>query len=122
MYVFKPADEMLVLTCISYLSYKLHCCLILINVGYLTLHFLNDVVDCVESTPKIDNYIIIAEVKSEPNNRIQGSGLLISSLQTSGLYNTISGTMIFVLMLYGPNQLISYVRAIFCLLVLKQYL
>ena len=40
----------------------------------------------------------------------------------SGLYNTMSGTIIFVLMLYGPNQLFSYVRTIFCLPVLKQYL
>ena len=50
----------------------------------MTLHFLNDVANDAESTYKIENYVIIASLKSESVgkliNRIPGSRLLISSL------------------------------------------
>ena len=51
----------------------------------MTLHFLNEVVNDVDT--KIDNYFIIASLKSEPTckliNRITGLCLLISSLPGS---------------------------------------
>ena len=54
----------------------------------MTLHFLNDVVNDAESTI-IENYVIIASLKSETMgkliNRIPGSHLLISSLPGSAL-------------------------------------
>ena len=51
----------------------------------MTLHFLNDVANDAESTQKkIENYFIIASLKSETTgnliNRIPGSRLFISSL------------------------------------------
>ena len=50
----------------------------------MTLHFLNDVINDIESTKKLDNDVIIASLKSESTckliNRIPGSRLLISSL------------------------------------------
>ena len=50
----------------------------------MTLHFLNDV-----ANTKIENYVIIASLKSETMgkliNRIPGSRLLISSLPGSAL-------------------------------------
>ena len=50
----------------------------------MTLHFLNDVANDVESTQKNKNYVIIASLKSELMgkliNRIPGSRPLISSL------------------------------------------
>ena len=53
----------------------------------MTLHFLNVSVNDVETAPKINNYVIIASLKSEPTckliNRIQGLRLLISSLPGS---------------------------------------
>ena len=55
----------------------------------LTLHFLNDVANDVESTQKSKKYIIIASLKSETTcnliNRIPGSRLLISRLPGSAL-------------------------------------
>ena len=55
----------------------------------MTLHFLNDVANDAESTQKIENYVIIASLKSETMakliNRIPGSRLLISSLPGSAL-------------------------------------
>ena len=55
----------------------------------MTLHFLNDVTNDTESTQKIENYVIIAILKSEVMgrliNRIPGSRLLISSLLGSAL-------------------------------------
>ena len=52
----------------------------------MTLHFLNDVANGAEST-QINNYVIIASLKSEQMgnliNRIPGSHLLISSLPGS---------------------------------------
>ena len=55
----------------------------------MTLHFLNDVANDAESTQKIENYVIIASLKSETIgkmiNRISGSHLLISSLPGSAL-------------------------------------
>ena len=55
----------------------------------MTLHFLNDVTNVAESTTKIENYVIIASLKSETMgkliNRIPGSRLLISSLPGSAL-------------------------------------
>ena len=55
----------------------------------MTLHFLNDVANDAESTQKIENYVIIASLKSETIgkliNRISGSRLLISSLPGSAL-------------------------------------
>ena len=45
----------------------------------MTLHFLNDVANEAESTQKIENYVIIASLKSETMgkliNRIPGSRL-----------------------------------------------
>ena len=53
----------------------------------MTLHFLNDVANDAESTPK--EYIIIASLKRETKgkliNRIPGSRLLIPSLPGSAL-------------------------------------
>ena len=50
----------------------------------MTLHFLQDVVNDVESNMIIDSYVIIASLKSEPTckliNRIPGLHLLISCL------------------------------------------
>ena len=55
----------------------------------MTLHFLNDVANEAESTQKIENYAIIASLKSETMGklicRIPGSCLLISSLPGSAL-------------------------------------
>ena len=55
----------------------------------MTLHFLNDVTNDAESTQKIENYVIIASLKSETMDklikRIPGSCLLISSLPGSAL-------------------------------------
>ena len=55
----------------------------------LTLHFLNDVVNDIESTQKIYKYVIITSLNSESAckliNRIPGSRLLISSLPGSAL-------------------------------------
>ena len=55
----------------------------------MTLHFLNDITNDTESTQKIENYVIIAILKSETMgkliNRIPGSRLLISSLPGSAL-------------------------------------
>ena len=55
----------------------------------MTLHFLNDVANDAESTQKIENYVIIASLKSETMvkliNRIPGLRLLISSLPGSAL-------------------------------------
>ena len=55
----------------------------------MTLYFLNDVTNDSESTHKIKNYVIIANLKSETMgkliNRIPGSCLLISSLPASAL-------------------------------------
>ena len=55
----------------------------------MTLYFLNDVTNDAESTTKIENYVIIASLKSETMgkliNRIPGSRLLISSLPGSAL-------------------------------------
>ena len=55
----------------------------------MTLHFLNDAANDAESTHKIENYAIIACLKSETMgkliNRILGSRLLISSLPGSTL-------------------------------------
>ena len=54
----------------------------------MTLHFLNDVTNNAEST-QIENYVIIASLKTETvgklKNRIPGSCLLISSLPGSAL-------------------------------------
>ena len=54
----------------------------------MTLHFLNDVANDAESK-KIENYVIIASLKSETMgkliNRIPGSRLSISSLPGSAL-------------------------------------
>ena len=54
----------------------------------MMLHFLNDVANDAEST-KIENYVIIASLKSKTMgkliNRIPGSRLLISSLPGSAL-------------------------------------
>ena len=53
------------------------------------LHFLNDVANDAESTKTIENYVIIASLKSETmgilKNRIPGLRLLISSLPGSAL-------------------------------------
>ena len=53
----------------------------------MTLHFLNDVANDTESTQKIENYALIASVKSETMdkviNRIKCSHLLISILPGS---------------------------------------
>ena len=50
----------------------------------ITLNFLNDIANDAESTQKIENYVIIASLKSETMGnliiRIPGSCLLISSL------------------------------------------
>ena len=55
----------------------------------ITLHILSDVANDAISTQKIENYVIIASLKSEtmgkPINRIPGSRLLISSLPGSAL-------------------------------------
>ena len=55
----------------------------------MTLHFLNDITNDTESTQKIENYVIIASLKSKTMgkviNRIPGSCLLISSLPGSAL-------------------------------------
>ena len=55
----------------------------------MTLHFLNDVVNDIQSTQKIHNYVIIASLNSESAckliNRIPGSRLLISSVPGSAL-------------------------------------
>ena len=55
----------------------------------MTLHFLNDVANDAESTQKIENYVIIASLKSETTgkliNRLPGLRLLISSLPGSAL-------------------------------------
>ena len=54
----------------------------------MTLHFLNDVANDAESTQKIENYVIIASLKSETGkliNRLPGLRLLISSLPGSAL-------------------------------------
>ena len=55
----------------------------------MTLHFLNYVANDAESTQKIENYVIIASLKSETIGkqikRIPGSCLLISSLPGSAL-------------------------------------
>ena len=55
----------------------------------MTLHFLNGVAYDAESTQKIENYVIIACLKSETMgkliNRILGECLLISSLPGSAL-------------------------------------
>ena len=55
----------------------------------MTLHFLNNVVNDVQIDKKINNYVIIASLKSESLgkliNRIAGSRLLISSLPDSAL-------------------------------------
>ena len=51
----------------------------------MTLHFLNDVTNDAESTQKIENYVIIASLKSETMgkliNRIPGSRLLLPRLR-----------------------------------------
>ena len=60
----------------------------------MTLHFLNDVANGAEST-KIENYIIIASLKSETMGkvinriRIPGSHLLISGLPGSALRTNV---------------------------------
>ena len=50
----------------------------------MMLHFLNDVANDAESTQKIENYVIIASLKSETMgkliNRTSGSHFMISSL------------------------------------------
>ena len=55
----------------------------------MTLHFLIDVVNDIETTQKIYKYVIIASLKSKPTcqliNRIPGSRLLISNLPGSAL-------------------------------------
>ena len=55
----------------------------------MTLHFLNDVANEAESTQKIENYAIIASLKSETmgklTSRNPSSCLLISSLPGSAL-------------------------------------
>ena len=55
----------------------------------MTLHFLNDEAKGAEATFKIENYVMIASLKSETmgklKNRIPGSRLLISSLPGSAL-------------------------------------
>ena len=55
----------------------------------MTLHFLSDVGNDAESTQKIENYAIIASLKSETMgqriNRIPGERLLISSFPDSAL-------------------------------------
>ena len=55
----------------------------------MTLHFLNDLTNDVESAQKNKNYFKIASLKSETMgkliNRIQGSRLLISSLPSKAL-------------------------------------
>ena len=55
----------------------------------VTLHFLNDVANDAESTKKIQNYVIIASLKSETIGklikRIPGLCLLISSSPGSAL-------------------------------------
>ena len=55
----------------------------------MTLHFLNDVANDTESTPKIENYVIMASLKTETIgiviNRIPGLHLLISSSPDSVL-------------------------------------
>ena len=53
----------------------------------MTLHFLNDAANDAESTKKLENYVIIASLKSgtigKLISRIPGSRLLISSLPGS---------------------------------------
>ena len=55
----------------------------------MPLHFLNDVANDAETTPKSKIYVIIASLKSETMgkliNRIPGSSLLISSLPGKAL-------------------------------------
>ena len=55
----------------------------------ITLHSLNEVANDTESTQKNENYVIIANLKSDTMdkliNRIPGSHLLISSLPGSAL-------------------------------------
>ena len=55
----------------------------------MMLHFLNDIANDAESTQKIENYVIIASLKSETMgkliNRVPGLRLLISSLPGSAL-------------------------------------
>ena len=57
--------------------------------GHDGVAFLNDVANDAESTQKIENYVIIAGLKSEAKgkliNSIPGSRLLISSLPGSDL-------------------------------------
>ena len=49
----------------------------------MTLHFLNDVINDVESDTQVDNYVIITSLNSKPIcnliNRVPGSRLLIST-------------------------------------------
>ena len=55
-----------------------------IKVSKTMTNFLNDIVNDVESTQKIDNYVKMTSLKSEPTckliNRIPGLHLLISNL------------------------------------------
>ena len=57
----------------------------------MTLHFLNDVANDTESTQKIDNYVIIASMKSKTMGklikRIPGLRLLISNFTRLGFEN-----------------------------------
>ena len=55
----------------------------------MTFHFLNDAANDANSTQKIQNYVIVASLKSETMgkliNRIAGLHLLMSSLLASAL-------------------------------------
>ena len=54
----------------------------------MTSHFLNDVANDSKIKPKIENYVIIASVKSKTMGRLKhrtGSRLLISSLPGSAM-------------------------------------
>ena len=75
----------IVARCLINVVYLTACCLYQVM---MTLHFLNDVANDAESTQKIENYVIIASLKSETMgkliNRIPESRLLISSLHVPG--------------------------------------